>query len=80
MPLLAPTIAELETDDTRFFEVNRLLLRNPAVVNLFDGCAFSVPCHSLGDLPVGLMLAAPHGADAAVAGTALAVESALIPT
>jgi len=77
VPLLAPTIAELAHDDARFFEVNRLLLRNPTMVNLFDGCAFSLPCQAPGELPVGLMLAASNGRDAALACVALSVESAL---
>jgi len=33
------------------------MLRNPAIVNLFDGCALSVPCHVPGTAPVGMMIA-----------------------
>jgi Asp-tRNA(Asn)/Glu-tRNA(Gln) amidotransferase A subunit family amidase len=44
VPMVAPTIASVLNDDTEFFRVNALLLRNPAVVNMLDGCAISLPC------------------------------------
>lgn len=63
VPLVAPTLASVapgaERDDA-FFKVNGLLLRNTNVVNMFDGCALSLPCHAADELPVGLMLW--HGA------------------
>ena len=59
VPMVAPTIASVapgaERDEV-FFHNNGLLLRNTGVVNLFDGCALSLPCHQAGDLPVGLMV------------------------
>ena len=76
-PLVAPLIAPLVADDEAFFRVNRLLLRNPSVINYLDGCAFSLPCHAAGDLPVGLMLSAPNGRDAHLAQLALAIEAVL---
>jgi aspartyl-tRNA(Asn)/glutamyl-tRNA(Gln) amidotransferase subunit A len=77
VPIVAPTIDSVATDDTEFFRVNGLLLRNTAVVNMLDGCGISLPCHVPGELPVGLMLW--HGAlrDDAVLDLALQVESAL---
>ena len=79
VPITAPAIAPLLASDAAFFEANRLLLRNPSVINYLDGCAFSLPCHAPGELPVGLMLAAPHGADAHLAGLALSLESLVSP-
>jgi aspartyl-tRNA(Asn)/glutamyl-tRNA(Gln) amidotransferase subunit A len=76
-PLLASGISSDISKDQAFFKTNGLLLRNPFIVNFMDGCAFSLPCHAPGSLPVGLMLAAPGGHDAALAGVALAVEAAL---
>lgn len=77
VPIVAPPIAELVADDDAFFRANGQLLRNTFLINFLDGCAFSLPCHAPGELPVGLMLAAPAGHDAALAGVALAVEAAL---
>jgi aspartyl-tRNA(Asn)/glutamyl-tRNA(Gln) amidotransferase subunit A len=77
VPLLAPPLADLLDDDTAFFKANGLLLRNPSVINFLDGCSFSLPCHAEGDLPVGLMLSAPAGHDAALASLALAAEPVL---
>lgn len=60
VPIAAPTIASIATDDTEFFRFNGLLLRNPAAVNLLDGCAISIPCQATGAEPVGMMIW--HGA------------------
>ena len=77
VPLVAPAIASVLHDDEEFFRVNGLLLRNTAVVNMLDGCAISLPCHTPGQLPVGLMLwhAALH--DDPLLDLALQVEAAL---
>ncbi len=80
VPITAPAIASVapgaERDD-EFFRINALLLRNPSIVNMLDGCAISLPCHAAGELPVGLMLwhAALH--DDAVLAVALQAEKAL---
>lgn len=76
VPLIAPTIAELD-DPERYRQVNLLMLRNTSVINMLDGCAISLPCHQPGSAPVGLMLAATHGHDAALLSWALALESIL---
>ncbi len=77
VPIVAPSIASVLNDDDEFFRINGLLLRNTSVVNMLDGCAISLPCHTPDQLPVGLMLwhAALH--DDAVLDLALQVETAL---
>jgi aspartyl-tRNA(Asn)/glutamyl-tRNA(Gln) amidotransferase subunit A len=77
VPIVAPPIASVLNDDEEFFRVNGLLLRNTAVVNMLDGCAISLPCHTPDQLPVGLMLwhAALH--DDTVLELALQVEATL---
>jgi aspartyl-tRNA(Asn)/glutamyl-tRNA(Gln) amidotransferase subunit A len=79
VPIVAPTIASIETDDIEFFRVNGLLLRNPSIINLLDGCAISIPCQKMGQLPVGLMIwhAALH--DDVVLSLALKIEHLLKP-
>ncbi len=77
VPIVAPRTEALLASDEAFFHANRLLLRNPALVNLLDGCALSLPCHRQGDLPVGLMIAGPAMTDARVIAIGLAVERAL---
>ena len=82
VPLVAPPIASLapgtERDD-EFMRVNAMLLRNTSVVNVLDGCAISIPCHTRGQLPVGLMLW--HGAlhDDTILNIAQQAEAALAP-
>ncbi|WP_427003967.1 amidase [Pantoea eucrina] len=76
VPLIAPTIAELD-DEERYREVNLLMLRNTSVINMLDGCAISLPCHTPGEAPAGLMLASVHNQDAALLSWAAAAESAL---
>ena len=53
-PLIS-TVAPGAERDAEFFRVNALLLRNPSAINTLDGCAISLPCHTPGELPVGLM-------------------------
>ncbi|WP_147197837.1 amidase [Pantoea sp. MBD-2R] len=77
VPRIAPTIAELD-DPQRYKEINALMLRNTSVINMLDGCAVSLPCHQPGHAPVGLMLAATQGKDAAVLSLALALEILLL--
>ena len=80
VPVTAPPIADVAPGaerDEAFFRLNGLLLRNPSVVNMLDGCAISLPCQAPGDAPVGLMIwhAALHDDD--VLGIALQVETLL---
>ncbi|MEO8525482.1 MAG: amidase [Caldimonas sp.] len=79
VPIVAPVLAPLLADDAAFFAANGLLLRNPAIVNLLDGCALSLPCQAAGELPAGLMLWGAAMRDDAVLDAALAVEAALTP-
>jgi amidase/aspartyl-tRNA(Asn)/glutamyl-tRNA(Gln) amidotransferase subunit A len=81
VPITAPPIASVapgvERDD-EFFRVNGLLLRNPSAINMLDGCALSLPCHTPGELPVGLMVW--HGAlhDDTVLNIGLQIEHMLL--
>jgi aspartyl-tRNA(Asn)/glutamyl-tRNA(Gln) amidotransferase subunit A len=77
VPIIAPRTEALLASEETFFEVNRLLLRNPSLINLLDGCAISLPCQRTGDLPVGLMISAPAMADARVFSIALAIEQVI---
>jgi aspartyl-tRNA(Asn)/glutamyl-tRNA(Gln) amidotransferase subunit A len=77
LPVVAPPLQPLIDDDERFFATNALLLRNPSVVNLLDGCGVSLPCHRTGDWPVGLMVWAPALQDDAVLDIALQIEDCL---
>jgi len=76
VPIIAPRIADLESDEA-FFNANRLLLRNPAIANMLDLCALSVPCHPPGDAPIGLMLFGRHLTDRHLLALGLSVEAAL---
>ena len=83
VPITAPAIDSVSPGDERdaeFFRVNALLLRNPSIVNMLDGCAISIPCPVDGGLPVGLMLwhAALH--DDTVLAVALHAEQAMLST
>ena len=77
VPIVAPPLAALRDDDAAFFRDNALLLRNPSVVNLLDGCALSLPCHEPGRAPVGLMVWQRAMADDEVLDASLAIEAAL---
>jgi len=62
-PDTAPTIAEATKDDESYFRLNGRMLRNPSIVNLFDGCALTIPCHEPGTAPVGITIAGTQNTD-----------------
>jgi len=76
VPTIAPPIAALDKDDD-FGRINLLALRNPTVINMIDGCAISLPMHTAGAAPTGLMLAGLRGKDLALFSIAAAVEALL---
>lgn len=78
VPLVAPTVAELEMDEEAYFRINGAALRNPSVINFLDGCALSLPCRRPGGAPVGLMLAGLPMHDEALLGWSLAIERCLV--
>ena len=74
---IPPEIAPLIADDELFFKTNARILRNTAWVNFLDGCGLTMPCHTAGSAPVGLQLAARHGADRRLLALGAACEAAL---
>jgi aspartyl-tRNA(Asn)/glutamyl-tRNA(Gln) amidotransferase subunit A len=76
VPIVAPTIASLASDEA-FFAANALLLRNPSSVNMLDGCALALPCHTPDELPVSLMVWSHALQDDTVLDASLAIEAAL---
>ena len=77
VPIVAPAIAPLIESDAAFHAANALLLRNTSVVNMLDGCALSMPCHAVGELPVGLMVWSGAMQDDTVLDASIAIEAAL---
>jgi aspartyl-tRNA(Asn)/glutamyl-tRNA(Gln) amidotransferase subunit A len=77
VPVVAPRIEELDASDDAYFAANRLILRNSTLINFLDGCALSLPCHTEGQAPVGLMVAGPAMADARVLDVGATLEAAL---
>lgn len=73
VPKTAPRIADLETD-AAYFEMNRLMLRNPSLVNFLDGCAVTLPCHEPATAPVGLSVVGGQGQDRRLLAIAQAIE------
>ena len=79
VPIVAPPLDAL-TDDETYADVNLLVLRNPTLVNVLDGCAISLPCHETGEAPVGITLAAANGCDRALLDVAMTLERLLAPS
>lgn len=76
VPITAPEIASLNTLEN-FNSTNLLLLRNPTVVNLLNGCAISLPQMTPGALPTGLSIAGLSGHDDHILRISAAIEGAL---
>ena len=79
VPIVPPRIDALVDDDEAYTRTNLLVLRNPRIVNVLDGCAISLPIHRPGEAPVGLSVASIAGADARVFAIAAAIEAILAP-
>ncbi|RUT25904.1 amidase [Asaia sp. W19] len=75
VPVLPPMISACD-DPQAYARYNRLMLRNPSLANLLDGCSYSLPLHWKG-LPAGMMLTACHGQDASLARIAQRCENRL---
>lgn len=75
--ILAPPLTPLITDDGLYARTNVQVLRNTSLINFFDGCALSIPCHASGTGPVGLMVAGPSHADAQILSVGMAIEAVL---
>jgi aspartyl-tRNA(Asn)/glutamyl-tRNA(Gln) amidotransferase subunit A len=73
-PILAPRIDDVR-EPSAFARLNQLALRNPAVVNMLDRCAISLPMACAGPAPAGLMLIAGAMEDARLLAIAGAVET-----
>ncbi|MCZ7383192.1 MAG: amidase [Candidatus Methanoperedens sp.] len=77
VPLVAPPLGQLESDDQVYFRTNALMLQNTMVANFLDRCALSIPCHKPGDAPVGLTLMGEHSQDRHLLAVGLTVERIL---
>ena len=76
VPVLPPAIASLAADE-EYTRLNLLVLRNPTLINLMDGCAISLPVTAPENPPVGLMLAARKNCDADLFSIASVVETVI---
>ncbi len=76
VPVPPPALAEVE-EEAEYGRINLLLLRNTAIANFLDICAISLPIHTPGEAPAGLMLMAPAMQDARLLAIAAGAEVAL---
>ncbi|QEO17250.1 amidase [Acetobacter vaccinii] len=76
VPIIAPRIADMDDND-RYVATNLLLLRNTTLANFLDRCAISLPCHTPGEAPVGLMVMGRTNGDAALFDIAAQLERML---
>lgn len=76
VPVVAPLIAEVESDDG-FRHFNSLILRNPMVANLLDAPSLTIPCHAPGQEPAGLMLIGARMSDRGLLAIGIAIERLL---
>jgi aspartyl-tRNA(Asn)/glutamyl-tRNA(Gln) amidotransferase subunit A len=76
VPIVPPPVSAFDRDED-FSRLNMLILRNPSVINMLDGCAISLPMTHAHTAPAGLMLSAPGGSDRDLLTIAAGVELAL---
>jgi aspartyl-tRNA(Asn)/glutamyl-tRNA(Gln) amidotransferase subunit A len=75
--IVAPAIADLETDEKLYASKNILMLRNTFCFNFLDRCALSIPMHRKGDAPVGLMVAGEAMGDGRLLSIGRSIEKIL---
>ena len=76
VPILAPRIADLATDDA-FNRTNMLALRNALMINIFDGCSIALPMSRPGAPPTSLMISAAPMADQQLFALSRSIENAI---
>jgi aspartyl-tRNA(Asn)/glutamyl-tRNA(Gln) amidotransferase subunit A len=75
VPIPAPSVSKLQADPEQLRPTELILLRNTRPFNVWGLPAISVPCgFTESGLPVGLQIAGPHYAEAAVLQLAYAYE------
>lgn len=72
--ILPPPIADLANNEA-YNRANLMALRNPALINMIDGCAVSIPASRPGDPPVGLTIASLAETDTRILSIAAAAET-----
>jgi len=77
IPTVAPSIKLLEDDEDLYIATNMLTLRNTFCFNFLDRCALSLPMHSAGEGPAGLMVVGETMGDKKLLAVGLAIENAL---
>jgi aspartyl-tRNA(Asn)/glutamyl-tRNA(Gln) amidotransferase subunit A len=78
VPIVAPSLAELDHSDEELYRINSLILRNTAPFNALNRPAWSLPCHEAGGAPVGLMVVGETDGDAKLQRLGVAIEAALM--
>jgi aspartyl-tRNA(Asn)/glutamyl-tRNA(Gln) amidotransferase subunit A len=76
VPVIPPKLSEVETREG-FNRANFLILRNTYPANMMNGCSISLPMSAPGEPPMGLMISAIGGHDAALFSIAASIENAL---
>ena len=82
VPIIAPTMLEMDSGDEVFFRYNGLLLRNCGPFNFLNRPALSLPCHKVTNTknaaPVGLMVVGESFRDQQILAIGIAIEAALL--
>ena len=78
IPMIAPRIADMQRSDEDFFRINTALLRNCAPFNVLNRPCWSLPCHRVGEAPVGLMIVGETDRDDELQAIGRSVERALL--
>lgn len=75
--MVAPSIAELDSDEAFYTASNILMLRNTFCFNFLDRCALSIPMNNPGEAPAGLMVVGETLGDTRLLAIGQAIENTL---
>lgn len=76
--IIPPRLGDLESERS-YDQANQLALRNAGLVNLWNGCAISIPMNETGQAPTGLMVAGSFGQDEQLLSIGRFIEEVLSP-
>jgi aspartyl-tRNA(Asn)/glutamyl-tRNA(Gln) amidotransferase subunit A len=76
VPIVAPRLSDQQSDEA-YARINILVLRNPTLINMIDGCAITLPMHAEGEAPSGLSIAGLSNRDQDILAIASEAERIL---
>jgi len=74
---IAPPLGPILSDENLWLSTSLQVIRNPGLSNFLDRCALTIPCHAMGEPPVGITLMGRHMEDRDLLSVGMTVQNIL---